>query len=63
MGQEADIDVIIGLLDKLTAEGDSRMKINVVQNAQPGKAERVYHHGRCDIGSPWAKGQAFDVLE
>ena len=24
---------------------------------------RQYHHGRCDIGSPWACGTAFDVLE
>lgn len=60
---ETDIDAIIGLLDQMTMGGDSRMKVNVVQNAQPGRAERVYHHGRCDIGSPWAKGQAFDVLE
>lgn len=61
--EDVDIDAVIGLLDRMTAGGDSRMKVNVVQNAQPGTAERVYHHGRCDIGSPWAKGQAFDVLE
>ena len=24
---------------------------------------RRYHHGRCDVGSPWACGTAFDVLE
>lgn len=61
--EEADIDAVIGLLDRMTEGGDSRMKVNVVQNAQPGTARREYHHGRCDIGSPWAKGQAFDVLE
>lgn len=61
--KEDDIDAIVGLLDQMTLGGDSRMKVNVVQNAQPGKAQRVYHHGRCDVGSPWAKGQAFDVLE
>lgn len=61
--EEVDIEAVIGLLDRMTEGGDSRMKINVVKNAQPGTAKRDYHHGRCDIGSPWAKGQAFDVLE
>ena len=26
-----------------------------------GQTQRVYHHGRCDIGSPWACGNAFDA--
>lgn len=61
--EETDVAAIVKLLDQMTLGGDSRMKVTVVQDAQPGKAERTYHHGRCDVGSPWAKGQAFDVLE
>lgn len=61
--EQMDIDAIVGLLDRMTAEGDSRIKVNVVQNAQPGSVDREYHHGRCDVKSPWAMGTAFDVLE
>ena len=30
---------------------------------EEGTAKKQYHYGRCDVGSPWAKGQAFDVIE
>lgn len=57
-----DIDAVIALLDEYTTVGESRIKINVVE----GEGEVIahqYHHGRCDVGSPWACGTAFDVLE
>lgn len=57
-----DVEEIIALLDGYTQAGDSRIKVNVVE----GEGEvlsRQYHHGRCDVGSPWACGTAFDVLE
>lgn len=57
-----NIEDIITLLDHYAASGGSRMKLNVVE----GDGEvisRQYHHGRCDVGSPWAKGESFDVLE
>ena len=60
--QPADVDEIIKLLDGYTQAGGSRLKIDVVE----GHGEvlsRQYHHGRCDVGSPWACGTAFDVLE
>ena len=59
--QLSDVDEIIALLDGYTQAGGSRMKLDVVE----GEGEvlsRQYHHGRCDIGSPWACGTAFDVL-
>lgn len=58
-----DEERIVRLLDQMTKEGNSRIKVNVVQDAQPGSVSREYHHGRCDVGSPWAKGECFDVLE
>jgi len=56
------VDDIIRLLDNYTEAGGSRMKLNVVEG-QDEVVSREYHHGRCDVGSPWAKGQAFDVLD
>ncbi len=58
----ADIDAIIRLLDSYNETGGSRMKINV----EEGSGEvisRQYHHGRCDVCSPFANGDAWDVLE
>lgn len=57
-----DVDALIALLDGRTAAGDSRIKIDVVEGEGQVIA-RQYHHGRCDVGSPWACGTPFDVLE
>lgn len=59
---------IIRLLDEYVMSGGSRMKLTVVEdesgeNSEGGVISKEYHHGRCDVGSPWAKGQACDVLE
>ena len=57
-----DVDALIALLDGCTQAGESRIRVDVVEGE--GKVvDRRYHHGRCDIGSPWACGTAFDVLE
>lgn len=60
--QPADVDEIIKLLDGYTQAGGSRLKIDVVEG-QGEVLSRQYHYGRCDVGSPWACGTAFDVLE
>lgn len=60
--EEQNVDAVIALLDGYTSAGESRIKVNVVE----GEGEILshqYHHGRCDVGSPWACGTAFDVLE
>lgn len=54
---------IISMLDNLTEKEVSRIKIKMDENSDNENPVREYHHGRCDIGSPWAKGIAFDVLE
>lgn len=57
-----DIESIIGLLDSYNESGGSRMKIDVTD----GKGEVIskkYHHGRCDVCSPFANGNAWDVIE
>lgn len=58
-----DIDNLLEILDGFCTAGESRMKLNVSEETASGDVKREYHHGRCDIGSPWAKGCAFDVLE
>ncbi|MCD7750840.1 MAG: hypothetical protein LUI10_03745 [Lachnospiraceae bacterium] len=60
---EKEIEDILNILDDFTKRGESRLKINAADDVPEGQAERLYHLGRCDVGSPWAKGQAFDVLE
>lgn len=62
MGQEKDVDAIIALLDGYAKAEGSRIKINVVEG-EGNIISKQYHHGRCDVGSPWAKGECFDVLE
>lgn len=61
----SDVDALIALLDGRTRAGDSRIRVEVVDVAEEEgqTVTRQYHHGRCDIGSPWACGTAFDVLE
>ena len=58
-----DLDNILQLLDGFCEAGESRMKLQIDEEKSPGEVTHDYHHGRCDIGSPWAKGTAFDVLE
>lgn len=62
IASDRDVEALISILDGCTQAGDSRIKVEVVE----GEGERIsrkYHHGRCDIGSPWACGTAFDLLE
>lgn len=57
-----DVDALVAMLDGCIDAGESRIKIEVVAGA--GQiVDRRYQHGRCDVGSPWACGAAFDVLE
>lgn len=53
---EQDITNIINILDGKVEAGASRIKINVSGEQEADSVKEVYHHGRCDVGSPWAKG-------
>lgn len=59
---EQDVEALIQILDRYNKAEGSRMKIDVVEG-DGDIVDRKYHHGRCDVCSPWAMGQAFDVLE
>lgn len=60
---EQDIDSIIAMLDGMTQADVSRLKVQTSEKLSQGEIQKTYHHGRCDVGSPWACGTAFDVLE
>lgn len=59
---DRDVDALVALLDGCTQAQESRIKLDVVEG-EGEVVSRRYHHGRCDVGSPWACGVAFDVLE
>ena len=60
---DKNLEQVITMLDGFAASDASRLKIAVSDEYAQGDVKREYHHGRCDIGSPWARGCAFDVLE
>ncbi|MCI8507044.1 MAG: hypothetical protein HFJ06_00570 [Lachnospiraceae bacterium] len=53
--KDQDIENIIKLLDEKVSAGVSRIKVDVSEGEDSVK--EVYHHGRCDVGSPWATGK------
>lgn len=58
-----EIDELVALIDKMTMDGTSRLKVRVSDEIEEGTYKKEYHHGRCDINSPWACGEVFDVIE
>ncbi len=65
MAKEMDRDIaqLLAILDGFAESGESRMKLCVSEAVAEGAVSRMHHHGRCDIGSPWASGDCFDAAE
>ncbi|MBQ8877599.1 MAG: hypothetical protein IJ029_02635 [Lachnospiraceae bacterium] len=59
--QADDIDKLIKILDNMAEGGVSRIKVETSEDIKEGEAKKSYHHGRCDVGSPFAKGELFDL--
>ena len=57
---EQAIEDIIAILDGYNHKEGNRMKIKVVEGEG---VSMEHHHGRCDIGSPYACGLDFPVEE
>lgn len=53
---EQEIDALIRMIEGKMDDGVSRLKVDFSDELQKGAKEEKYHHGRCDVGSPWAKG-------
>lgn len=58
---EINEDALIEALDNMMNSGISRLKIDVNENLSEGEMKKEYHHGRCDVGSPFATGKLFDL--
>lgn len=58
-----DISQVIKMLDGMAEAGVSRMKIETSDGMEEGEMKRAYHHGRCDVGSPFATGKLYDLEE
>lgn len=61
--QATDINNLVNILDSFASSDVGRLKLKVSDETSQGNITKQYHHGRCDIDSPWAKGDSFDVLE
>ena len=51
-----DINKLIDMIDGNMNGGVSRLKVEFTEELQEGQRKEAYHHGRCDVGSPWATG-------
>lgn len=58
-----NLDEVIKMLDSMTDAGISRMKVETSNAVWEGAARKTYHHGRCDVGSPFATGKLYDLEE
>ncbi len=58
---DADIDNMLNVLENFGASNEGRLKIQTSDEVEAGTTDTKYHYGRCDVGSPFAKGTPFDV--
>lgn len=56
MPTDEELEEIINMLDGKTLEGVSRIGVHRVETEREDYVREVHHHGRCDVGSPFANG-------
>lgn len=54
---------IIKMLDGMISSEVSRLKVETSEDVADGAFEKKYHHGRCDVGSPFATGKLYNFTE
>ncbi|MBO5291717.1 MAG: hypothetical protein J6B10_00825 [Lachnospiraceae bacterium] len=54
--KEQDLENVLEILENFGKSETSRLKLEVSLEQNDGTAKKQYHLGRCDVGSPWAKG-------
>ena len=59
----SEINDVIKMLDNMAQGGVSRIKVETSEDMADGEVKKAYHHGRCDVGSPFATGKLFDLEE
>ena len=55
-GKAPSVEELVNMIDGKMEGGVSRLKVSFSEEEQSGIKKEQYHHGRCDVGSPWAKG-------
>lgn len=63
MDSMSEVDDVIRMLDNMAEGGVSRIKVETSGEVADGEVKKAYHHGRCDVGSPFATGKLFDAEE
>lgn len=58
-----EVDDVIRMLDNMAQGGVSRIKVETSAEVSEGEVKKAYHHGRCDVGSPFATGRLYDLEE
>ena len=51
-----NIDDIVKMIDQSMGSGVSRLLVGFSDEIEEGEEQELHHFGRCDVGSPWAKG-------
>ncbi|MBR3306175.1 MAG: hypothetical protein IKI75_02825 [Lachnospiraceae bacterium] len=51
-----EVDELIDMIEGKMKNGVSRLTVGFDEEIETGIKREAYHHGRCDVGSPWAKG-------
>ena len=59
----SEVDDVIRILDNMAQGGVSRIKVETSEKVADGAVKKAYHHGRCDVDSPFATGKLFDAEE
>ena len=59
----SELDDVIRMLDHMAQKEVSRIKIEISEKVPEGEIKKAYHHGRCDVGSPFATGRLYDLEE
>ena len=60
---EADIENMLNVLENFGASNEGRLKVQTSDEIEAGTTDTKYHYGRCDVGSPFAKGTPFDASD
>ncbi len=51
-----DIDDLVNMIEGKMNGGVGRLLVQFTEREEKGTKKEWYHHGRCDVLSPWANG-------
>lgn len=63
MISDKEIEEVVNMLDSKTQAGISRIGVHRVETEREDFVRDVHHHGRCDVGSPFADGSIKNFCE